>query len=154
MWSVAKSYMRMGFLTYEEMHKYLTIYEEFVSHIWLCNRSFLNFLIYEENLIFFFISAELFLMQKNYKELSPVVYSAFNVKITQPLWYTWIWIAHILHRCTLTVYFIFLYSFVFLFLKVWLITRTACTIVQRISQLSLSLCNFAPGPRGLGPDRL
>jgi hypothetical protein len=36
------------------MRKYLTIYEEAVSHVWLCNRSLLNFLIYEENLIFFF----------------------------------------------------------------------------------------------------
>ncbi len=32
MGSVAKSYMRKGFLTYEEMRKYLTIYEEAVSH--------------------------------------------------------------------------------------------------------------------------
>ncbi len=33
MGSVAKSYMRKGFLIYEEMRKYLTIYEEAVSHI-------------------------------------------------------------------------------------------------------------------------
>jgi hypothetical protein len=33
MGSVAKSYMRKGFLIYEEMGKYLTIYEEAVSHI-------------------------------------------------------------------------------------------------------------------------
>ncbi len=33
MGSVAKSYMRKGFLIYEEMHKYLTIYEEDVNHI-------------------------------------------------------------------------------------------------------------------------
>jgi hypothetical protein len=32
------------------------MYEEAVSHIRLCNCSTLNFLIYEENLIFFFIS--------------------------------------------------------------------------------------------------
>jgi hypothetical protein len=38
------------------MRKYLTIYEETVSHLWLCNCSILNFLIYEENYIFFFIS--------------------------------------------------------------------------------------------------
>ncbi len=31
--SVAKSYMRKGFLIYEEMRKYLTIYEEAVSNI-------------------------------------------------------------------------------------------------------------------------
>jgi hypothetical protein len=33
MGAVAKSYMRTGFLMYEEMRKYLTIYEEVVSHI-------------------------------------------------------------------------------------------------------------------------
>jgi hypothetical protein len=48
--------MGKGFLIYEEMRKYFPIYEEAVSHIWLCNCSILNFLIYEENLIFFFIS--------------------------------------------------------------------------------------------------
>ncbi len=32
MGSVSKSYMRKGFLIYEEMSKYLTIYEESVSH--------------------------------------------------------------------------------------------------------------------------
>ncbi len=32
------------------------LYEEAVCHIWLCNCSILNFLIYEKNLIFFFIS--------------------------------------------------------------------------------------------------
>jgi hypothetical protein len=31
--AVAKSYMRKGFLIYEEMRKYLPIYEEAVSHI-------------------------------------------------------------------------------------------------------------------------
>jgi len=31
-------------------------YEETVNHIWLCNRSLLNFLTYQENLISFFIS--------------------------------------------------------------------------------------------------
>jgi hypothetical protein len=43
--------IRKGLLIYEEMRKYLVIYEdeEAVSHIRLCNRSRLNFLIYEEN---------------------------------------------------------------------------------------------------------
>jgi hypothetical protein len=43
------------------MRKYFLIYEEAeaVSHIWLCNCSTVNFLIYEENLIFFFISVGL-----------------------------------------------------------------------------------------------
>jgi hypothetical protein len=31
--AVAKSYMRKGFLIYEEMRKYLTVYEEAVSQI-------------------------------------------------------------------------------------------------------------------------
>jgi hypothetical protein len=30
---VAKSYIRKGFLIYEKMRKYLTIYEEAISHI-------------------------------------------------------------------------------------------------------------------------
>ncbi len=38
------------------MRKYFPIYEEVVSYIRLCNCSILNFLIYEENFIFFFIS--------------------------------------------------------------------------------------------------
>jgi hypothetical protein len=33
MGAVAKSYMRKGFLKYEEMGKYLVIYEEAVSHV-------------------------------------------------------------------------------------------------------------------------
>ncbi len=33
MGAVAKSYMRKGFLIYQEMRKYLVIYEEAVSHI-------------------------------------------------------------------------------------------------------------------------
>jgi hypothetical protein len=49
MGAVAKSYMRKGFLIYEEMRQYLAIYEEAVGHIQLCNRS-LDFLIYEENI--------------------------------------------------------------------------------------------------------
>jgi hypothetical protein len=31
--AVANSYMRKGFLKYEEVHKYFPIYEEAVSHI-------------------------------------------------------------------------------------------------------------------------
>ncbi len=56
MGAVAKSYMysmRKAFLIYEEMRKYLFIYEEAVSH---CNRSLMDFLIYEENLVFFVFS--------------------------------------------------------------------------------------------------
>jgi hypothetical protein len=35
MGSVAKSYMRKGFLIYEEMRKYLTINEQVVCHIYM-----------------------------------------------------------------------------------------------------------------------
>jgi hypothetical protein len=53
--AVAKLYIGKGYLIYEEMRKYFPIYEEAVSHKWLCNGcSTLNFLIYEENFIFFF----------------------------------------------------------------------------------------------------
>ncbi len=55
MGAVEKSYMRKGFLIYEEMSKYLVIYEEAVSYIWLCNRSLLDFIVYED----FFYSVEL-----------------------------------------------------------------------------------------------
>ncbi len=57
MGAIAKWYMRKGSLIYEEMRKYLVIYEEAVSQIWLCNhsQSLLEFLIYEENFVFFFI---------------------------------------------------------------------------------------------------
>ncbi len=47
--AVAKSYMKKGVLIYEEMRKYFPIDEEAVSHIWLCNCSTLNFLIFEDN---------------------------------------------------------------------------------------------------------
>jgi hypothetical protein len=51
MGSGAKSFMRKGFLVYEEISKYFTIYGEAVLHPIPP-----NFLIYEENFIFFFIS--------------------------------------------------------------------------------------------------
>ncbi len=54
--AVSKSYMRKGFPIYEEMGKYFPIYKEAVSYVWLCNCSILNFLIYGEILIFFFIT--------------------------------------------------------------------------------------------------
>ncbi len=59
MGAVAKSYMSMrkGFVIYEEMRKYLVIYEEAVSRTWLYNCFLLDFLVYEENFVLFFISA-------------------------------------------------------------------------------------------------
>ncbi len=41
MGSGAKSCMRKSFLKYEEMRRFFPIYEEAVSHIWLCTRSLL-----------------------------------------------------------------------------------------------------------------
>ncbi len=57
--AVAKSYMKKGFLSYEGMRKYfprrpLVIYDFATAPFWI-------FLIYEENLIFFFISVGLLL---------------------------------------------------------------------------------------------
>ncbi len=43
--------LRKVFLIYEEMRKYLTIYEEAVSHIWLCNLS-----LYMRKILFYFLS--------------------------------------------------------------------------------------------------
>ncbi len=54
--AVAKSYMRKGFLIYEEMRKYFPIYGEAVSYIWLCNCSILNFPIYMRKIWFSFLS--------------------------------------------------------------------------------------------------
>jgi hypothetical protein len=59
MGAVAKSYMRKGFLIYEEMRKYLVIYEEAVSHVWLYHRSLLDFLKLWGKFCFFFISVVL-----------------------------------------------------------------------------------------------
>jgi hypothetical protein len=57
MGSGAKSYMRKGFLIYEEMRKIFTICKMAVSHSYKTLRPIpLNFLKYEENFIFFFIS--------------------------------------------------------------------------------------------------
>ncbi len=51
-WGRAPLHMRKC----QNIYPYIRVYEEAVSHIWLCNRSLLNFLIDEENFIFFFIS--------------------------------------------------------------------------------------------------
>ncbi len=57
--SGAKSYMRKGFLIYEEKRIYLFTYEETVSQIWLCTRSLLNFLYMRKIFFYFFISVTL-----------------------------------------------------------------------------------------------
>jgi hypothetical protein len=43
--AVPKLYMRKGLLICEEMPKYFPIYEETVSHIYICKGSILNFLL-------------------------------------------------------------------------------------------------------------
>jgi hypothetical protein len=55
MGSVAKSYMRKGFLIYEEMRKYLTKYEEAVSHI-LYDFATDPFKIFMRKILFYFLS--------------------------------------------------------------------------------------------------
>ncbi len=56
MGSVAKSYIRKGFLIYEEIRK-LYMRRPLVMYDFATD-SYLRFLIYEENLIFFFISIQ------------------------------------------------------------------------------------------------
>ncbi len=54
----ANSYtMRKGFLIYEELRKCLVIWGGRCSNIWLCTRSFLNFLIHIWGKFLFFIRA-------------------------------------------------------------------------------------------------
>ncbi len=48
--------MTKGFLTQSEKFAHFLIYWEALPYIWLCTRSHLNFLIYEENLVLVFIS--------------------------------------------------------------------------------------------------
>ncbi len=54
--AVAKSYITNGLLIYGEMFPHFLIYWETLPHIWLCNCSTLNFLIYGEKIDFLFIS--------------------------------------------------------------------------------------------------
>ncbi len=56
--SDAKIYVRKGFLMYEEMRKLFPIFAEAVRNIGLCSVHPipLNFLIYEENFYFLFLS--------------------------------------------------------------------------------------------------
>ena len=56
--AVAKSYMTNGLLIYGELFAHFLIYFETLPNICLCNCSIMNFIIYEENFIFFFISVE------------------------------------------------------------------------------------------------
>jgi hypothetical protein len=65
MGSGAKSYMRKGFLMYKEMRKFFPIYCMRMPLVILSYMTLhpipLNFLIYEENFLFFFISVRMML---------------------------------------------------------------------------------------------
>ncbi len=66
--------MRNGFRIYEEMRRYLVIYEEAVSHIWLWTLSLMNFLIYiVGQFSFLFLSAKWTLLWTD-----PSIASVFN----------------------------------------------------------------------------
>ncbi len=78
--AVAKSYMRKGFLIYKEMRKFLVIYEKAISHIRVCNLSLLDFLIYEENFVFFFISAGTITIHFNKAFVPLTSFKRYNVK--------------------------------------------------------------------------
>ncbi len=54
--TVAKPYIRKGFLKYEKMRKYLVIFEEGRYSYMTLQMLHSELPIYEENLIFFFIS--------------------------------------------------------------------------------------------------
>jgi hypothetical protein len=57
--SVAKSYMRKGFLIYEEMRKYLTILRRpSIIYDFTTDPSDFPYILYEENLIFFFYQCD------------------------------------------------------------------------------------------------
>ena len=77
---------------YTRKYAKITIYEEAVGHIWLCNCSILNFLIYEENLIFFFISV---LTTKNENHLTNVFLLSLSPSrvvawVARRLWTWWL----------------------------------------------------------------
>ncbi len=67
MGSGAKSYMRKGFLIYEEIRTYFIIYEKAVSHIWLCTRDPLWLSLYMIKTLFSFLSVQLSMPSSNIK---------------------------------------------------------------------------------------
>ncbi len=58
--AVAKSYMTNGLLIYGEIFPHFLIRKPFLIYVWLCNCSTLNFLKYEEDLIFFFYQCNVY----------------------------------------------------------------------------------------------
>jgi hypothetical protein len=55
--AVAKSYITNDLLIYGEYFRISSYFRKPFPHLWLCNCSTLNFHVFEETLIFFFISA-------------------------------------------------------------------------------------------------
>jgi hypothetical protein len=81
MGSGVKSYIRKGFLIYEEMRKFFPVYEEAVRHIWLCNQSLLIPL-YIREILFYFLPAN-FGMEPHSREqgfLASILYTLFYKK--------------------------------------------------------------------------
>jgi hypothetical protein len=69
--AVAKSYIWKGFLIYEELRKYFPIFEKAVSHTvydFATACSILNFLLYEENLIWFLSVCNRALVLQTYRK--------------------------------------------------------------------------------------
>jgi hypothetical protein len=69
------------------MRKYLTIYEEAGSHIWLCNFSILNFLSYED----FFLSMHAYfagLMLSTQATIKPIACQAYHCHVLSLLAFT------------------------------------------------------------------
>ncbi len=61
--------MTNGLLIYGEIFAHFPIYQEALPHLWLSNCSNLNFLIYEENLIFFLSVLPLISWERNTEDL-------------------------------------------------------------------------------------
>jgi hypothetical protein len=62
--SVAKPYMTNGLLIYGSLFSHFLIYSEALPHLRLCNPSHLNFRLYEENFLFFFIKVDVQILDK------------------------------------------------------------------------------------------
>ncbi len=84
--AVAKSCMTNGLPICDLIFALFLIYKKALPYIWLCNRFHLNFLIYEENFVIFFISVIIFLMQE-VLEFYPVDRLSRNMQVSTFLSY-------------------------------------------------------------------
>ena len=78
MGSGSKSYMRRGFLIYEEMHKFFLIYEDAVSHIWLCTWS-LWISSYMREILFSFYQCSFTLKKVNFQKRKKIMSKPRNL---------------------------------------------------------------------------